>query len=134
MFSRHRNTGRMNDIGLDAAAPQPSREPEPVATSFKGYDQTADFAAGLRCLIAPAVQLSNQARFIRLQLLQRCTSYAWNHPGDESGLQTHFDHSYQRAILIEGGEGSAEVINVRHGALHRLLGSVDGASSSPPAP
>jgi hypothetical protein len=44
------------------------------------------------------------------------------------------DNGDQGAILIKGGEGTAQVIYMRHGALHRLFGSVDDASPSPHAP
>src|ERR1700761_4190795 len=30
VFARHRDAGRMDDIGLNIARPQPAREPEPV--------------------------------------------------------------------------------------------------------
>jgi hypothetical protein len=71
MLPRHRNAGRVNDVGLDTTGPQPTRQPEPVTTSLKGHNQTLDVAAGFRRLITPAVQLPKNVSFIRLQLLQR---------------------------------------------------------------
>ena len=34
VLARHRDAGRMNDVGLDAVSDQPSRQPEPVAAGL----------------------------------------------------------------------------------------------------
>src|SRR6201982_775324 len=47
MFARHRDTGRVDHIGLDPAAPQPARKPEAVAASLEWDDNPVDCAAGL---------------------------------------------------------------------------------------
>src|SRR5438132_1239938 len=43
--------------------------------------------------------------------------YAWNNAGHEPARLTHLDYRDQRAVRIEGGEGSAQVVQLLHGAL-----------------
>jgi len=42
--------------------------------------------------------------------------------------QTHFNNSNQRAILFESDEGSAEIVRLWHGALHRLVTGAEHAT------
>ena len=84
---------------------------------------------------APALQQSKQRLFVRLQLLQRLALDPRDDPGDQPARLAHLDDRNERAILIKGGEGFAQVVRLRHGALHRsVLSSDDAAISSPPAP
>src|SRR4029079_10964742 len=47
--------------------------------------------------------------------------------------QAHFDDRYQRDIRFEDGEGSAQVVQLLHGALHRFTSAtMDKISSAPP--
>src|SRR5208282_832714 len=58
-----------------------------------------------------------------------------NDSTNQPTFHTEFNRRNQSLMLIQGHEGLAEVIfRLRHGALHRLLGSDDDAISSPPAP
>src|SRR5246127_3862976 len=54
VLARHRNAGRMDDVNLDIACPQPAREPKAVAPSFIGDDDTLD--------VAPRLGGANDAR------------------------------------------------------------------------
>src|ERR1700756_1730036 len=47
LFARHRDAGGMDDVGLNIARPQPAREPEPIAASLIGDDDTPDIAPSL---------------------------------------------------------------------------------------
>src|ERR1700758_3813094 len=60
VFARHRNAGGMDDVGLNIARPQPAREPEPVAASLKGDDDTLDVAPRLTGFAAPTMQKVKQ--------------------------------------------------------------------------
>src|SRR6202022_1639513 len=56
VFARHRDAGRMDDVNLDIARPQPAREPKAVAASLKGDDDTLDVAPSLAGFVAPTMQ------------------------------------------------------------------------------
>ena len=43
-------SGRMDDVSLDIARSQPAREPEPLAASLIGDDDTLDVAPQMRCV------------------------------------------------------------------------------------
>jgi hypothetical protein len=53
VFARHRDAGRMDDVNLDIARPQPARQPEPVAARLIGDDDTLDVAPSLAGFAAP---------------------------------------------------------------------------------
>src|ERR1700758_2698182 len=63
VVARHRNAGGMDDVGLNIARPQPAREPEPVAASLIGGDDTPDIAPSLASFAAPTMQ-ELQQRFL----------------------------------------------------------------------
>ena len=53
--------------------------------------------------------------------------------GNKLARLAHLDNGDQRAVRIEGGEGSAQVVQLLHGALHRFRsGPMDALSSPPP--
>ena len=56
MLARYGDARRMDDVRLDAARPQPARQPEAVAAGLEGDGNPRDRAAGLDRLIAPAMQ------------------------------------------------------------------------------
>jgi hypothetical protein len=43
-------------------------------------------------------------------------------------------YGYQRAVRIEGARGSAQIVQLLHGALHRFTSATMDAISSPPGP
>src|SRR4029077_18074881 len=66
------------------------------------------------CLIAPAMQQAKQPFGIRLQLLARLTLNAGKHTGDQPTRLAHLDHGNDRAILVQGNEGPAQVVRLGH--------------------
>jgi hypothetical protein len=46
----------MDDVGLDPAGLQPTREPEPVASRLKGECDALDRASGFIGFLPPALQ------------------------------------------------------------------------------
>src|SRR3954451_2073327 len=70
--------------------------------------------------VAPTLHKLQQLVLIGRKLLQRLALDAWDQPPDEPIRLAHFDDGDQRAILIEGGKGSAQIVRLRHGALHRI--------------
>ena len=90
--------------------------------------------AGLDGFVTPAVQQLEQRFLVWHELLQRLATKSWNDPADQPTGQTEFNCRDQSRMLIEGDEGSAEVIlGSRHATLHRLQRRWCHLTS-PPAP
>ena len=50
----------------------------------------------------------------RLQLLARLTLNPGKHAGNEPARVAHLDNGYDRAILVQGDEGPAQVVRLGH--------------------
>src|SRR3954464_10133817 len=120
VLARDSDARGMDDIGLDAAPPQPARQPKAVASGLIGDDDALDLPTRLCRFVAPTLHKLQQLVLIGRKLLQRLALDAWDQPRDEPIRLAHFDDGDQRAILIEGGKGSAQIVRLRHGALHRI--------------
>ena len=122
VLARDGDARRVDDVGLDAARPQPAGEPEAVAPGLEGDREAGDRAPGPGRLVPPALQQRGAAP------PRPASSFfsGWRPipgtmPGDEPARPAQLDHGDERAVLLEGGEGPAQVIALRHGALHRLF-------------
>jgi hypothetical protein len=113
---------------------QPPRQPEAVAAGFEGKRNPRDLFTGPDCLIAPAMQQAKQPFGTRLQLLERLTLKAGNHTANQPTRLAHLDDGNDRAILVQGDEGPAQVVRLGHQGTPSVRYSDDGAISSPPAP
>src|ERR1700751_947108 len=107
MFPRNCHPRGMYHWPLDATRSKPTPQPEAVAAGFEGQRNPRDRAAGPDRLIAPAMQHGKQPFGARLQLLVRLTLYAGEHAGNEPARLAQLDDGYDRAILVQGDEGSA---------------------------
>src|SRR5205823_2496891 len=128
MLTRYRDTRGMDHVSLDAARLKQARQPEAVAAGFEGKRNPRDRAAGPDRLILPAMQQGKQPFWARIELLARLTLNAGKHAGNEPARLAHLDDGYDRAILVQGDEGSAQSLPRRRpgsfgwgiAALHRL--------------
>src|SRR5271154_5069946 len=111
---RSRDNRGMDHVSLDAARLKPARQPEAVAAGFEGNRNPRDRAAGPDRLILPAMQQGQQPFWVRLELLARLTLNPGKHAGDEPARLAHLDDGYDRAILVQGDEGPAQVVRLRH--------------------
>src|SRR5580692_97558 len=134
MFARYGDTRGMDHMRLHPTRPQPARQPEAVPTSFEGQCNPRDLAAGLDRLVAPAMQQAKQPFCTRLQLLAWLALNAGNHTGNQPTRLAHLDDGNDRAILVQGDEGPAQVVRLGHQGTPSVGYSDDGAISSPPAP
>src|ERR1700757_553483 len=134
MFLRYRDTRGMDHVRLDATPTQPARQQKAVATGFEGQCNSRNLFTGPDCLIAPAMQQPKQSFGTRLQLLARLTLNAGEHPSYQPTRLAHLDDGNDRAILVQGGEGPAQVVRLGHRGTPSVTYSDDGAISSPPAP
>ena len=122
----------MDHVSLYSTRRKPARQPKAVAAGFEGKRNPGDRAAGPDRLILPAMQQAKQPFWVRLQLLARLTLNARKHAANEPARLAQLDDGNDRAILVQGDEGSAQVVRLGH----RGTPSLDAATklpSSPPA-
>src|SRR5271169_1827445 len=120
MLARHRNTRGVNDVGLDAARLEPACQPEAVTASLEGDYNAFDPASCFLRFLSPSMQQLQQCALIYRELFQRLALDARHDTGNEPARQAHLNDRDQRAVRFEGGEGSAKVVQLLHGALHRF--------------
>jgi hypothetical protein len=70
----------------------------------------------------------------RLQLLARLTLNPGKHAANQPARLAQLDDGDDRAILVQGDEGPAQVVRLGHRGTPSVRCSDDGAISSPPAP
>src|SRR5205823_3306003 len=114
MLPRYRDTRGMDHVRLDATCRKPARQPKAVATGFEGQGNPRDIAAGPDRLVAPAMQQGQQPFWARLQLLARLTLNAGKHTANQPARLAHLDDGNDRAILVQGDEGPAQVVRLGH--------------------
>src|SRR5262249_61197133 len=90
--------------------------------------------AGPARRIPPAMQQSKQPFWARLQLLAWLTLNAGKHAGNQPARLAQLDHSNDRAILVQGGEGSAQVVWLGHRGTPSIKCSDEVAISSAARP
>src|SRR5438552_16677187 len=134
MLPRHRDTRGMDHVSLDPTRRKPARQPEAVAAGFEANRNPRDIPAGPDRFILPAMQHGKQPFWARLQLLARLTLNPGKHAGNEPARLAHLDDGYDRAILVQGDEGSAQVVRLGHRGTPSVTCSDEVAISSPPAP
>src|ERR1700740_2448905 len=134
MLPRYRDTRGMDHVRLDTARGKPARQPEAVAAGFEGKRNPRNRAAGPNRLIPPAMQHGKQPFGARLQLLVRLTLNTRNDAANEPARLAQFDDGNDRAILVQGDEGPAQVVRLGHRGTPSVTRSDEVATSSPPAP
>src|SRR6516225_6185839 len=114
MLPRDRDTRWMDHVSPDATRLKPARQPEAVAAGLEGKRNPRDRAAGPDRLILPAMQQAKQPFWARLQLLARLTLNAGNHAANQPARLAQLDDGNDRAILVQGDEGFAQVVRLGH--------------------
>src|SRR5215467_814808 len=114
MFARHGHTRGMDHVRLDPSRLQPARQPEAVAAGFESQRNPRNIATGPNCLIPPAMQHRKQPFWARLQLLARLTLNTRNYAADQPARLAQLDDGNDRAILVQGDEGPAQVVRLGH--------------------
>src|SRR6516165_1512199 len=119
----------MDHVRFHPARLKPTRQPEAVAAGFEGKCDPRDLAAGLDRLIAPTMQQAKQPFCTRLQLLARLALNAGKHTGNQPTRLAHLDNGNDRAVLVQGDEGPAQVVRLGHQGTPSVSYSDDGAIS-----
>jgi hypothetical protein len=95
--------------------------PEAVAAGFEGQRNPRDLAAGLDRFIPPAMRHGKQPFWARFQLLARLTLNTRNYAANQPARLAQLDDGSDRAILVHGDEGPAQVVRLAiAAALSRL--------------
>src|SRR5258705_4737513 len=127
MLPRYRDTRGMDHVRLYATCLEPTRQPKAVAAGFEGKRNPRDRAAGPDRLIPPAMQYGKQPFWAWLQLLARLTLNTRNDAANQPARLAQLDDGNDRAILVEGDEGPAQVVRLGH----RGTPSVNAATKLP---
>src|SRR5437588_12414098 len=114
MFPRNGHTRGMDHVRLYPARLEPTRQPKAVAAGLEGNRNPRDSVAGPDRLIAPAMQERKQPFWAWLQLLARLTLNARKHTANEPARLAQLDDGNDRAILVQGDEGPAQVVRLGH--------------------
>src|SRR5262249_44444679 len=101
-------------VRFDPARIQPTRQPEAIATGFEGQCNPRDLFTGPDRFIAPAMQQAKKPFRTRFQFLLRLTLNAGKHPGNQPARLAQLDDGNDCAILVQGDEGPAQVIQLGH--------------------
>src|SRR5947209_7565287 len=117
----------MDHVRFHPTCLEPACQPEAVAAGFEGNRNPRDRAAGPDRLILPAMQQGKQPFWAWFELLARLTLNPGKHAGNEPGRLAQLDDRNDRAILVQGDEGSAQSLPRRRpgsfgwgiAALHR---------------
>jgi hypothetical protein len=118
-------------MAFDAAPPQPARQPEAIVAGLIGHANPRDRVTCSGGFIAPSGRNPSSASGSGDSFLISSRSIPGTIP-DQPTRSAQFDCRNQRAMLIEGAKGPAEVIKPRHEALHwRGVTHTDGAIPSP---
>ena len=115
MLARDRDAAGMNYMGVDPACPQPTRQPEPVATSLERDRHAVDHGSSLYGFFPPSLQEAQQPCFVRCHFLQRLALETGDHPGDQPAREAELDHRDQCGGLIVWGKASGKIAGLRHG-------------------
>src|SRR5205823_13934681 len=112
--ARHRVTRGMEHGRRCSTRRKPARRPQPGPDGFEGNCNPGDRAARPDRLIPPPMQQGKQPFWAWLQLLARLTLNPGKHTADKPARLAHLDDGYDRAILVQGDEGSAQVVRLGH--------------------
>src|SRR6202022_3765742 len=127
MFPRNCHTRGMDHVRLYPPRLKPARQPEAVAAGFEGNRNPRDSAAGPDRFIPPAMQHGKQPFWAWLQLLARLTLNARKYAANQPARLAQLDDGNDRAILVQGDEGPAQVVRLGH----RGTPSLDAATKLP---
>src|SRR5437764_5420234 len=104
----------MDHVRFDAARIQPTRQPEAIAAGFEGQCNPRDLFTGPDRFIAPTMQQAKKPFRARFQLLLRLALNAGEHTGDQPARLAQLDDGNDCAIVVQGDEGPAQVVQLGH--------------------
>jgi hypothetical protein len=100
VLARHGDARRMDDVGFEAACPQPPSQPEAVTAGLEREGDPSDRPASLHRLVPPPLDQLQQCLLVRIELLQRVALDAGHNPSNEPAGLAHVDHGNESAFLM----------------------------------
>jgi hypothetical protein len=96
----------------------------------------ASNARAIRVIGRPTLTASSRHRWIScssasssgIELLQRVALDSRNNSSNEPTRLAHINNHNERALLAERKAGLAQIVRLRHGALHRLIAAPTGSA------
>src|SRR5260221_11374501 len=101
MVALHRDAGRVDDVSLDAARAEPSRQPKAITASLVRHRDARDRAAGLYCFVLPPMESSQQHLRSRIQLSQRAPIDPGNPTISQPTRHAHYDDGDRGRTFLE---------------------------------
>src|SRR4029077_18791081 len=83
VFTRYRYARCVDNVGLDAACPQPARQPETIPAGLEGNCNAFDLASCFLRFLTPAIEKLQQCALVDRELLQRLALDARHDAGNE---------------------------------------------------
>ena len=102
MLARHSYARRMDDVGFDAAHPQPPSQPEAVTAGLEREGDPCDRPACLYRLVPPPLDQLQQGLLVRIELLQRVAFDSRNNPSNEPARLAHINNHNKRVSWQKG--------------------------------
>jgi hypothetical protein len=128
MFPRYGDTRGMDHVRLYPRANQKPSRPASKASAIRATSLPALTASSRQRCSRPAAVLGSAPASCAADA--QCREHTANQPA----RLAEFDSSNDCAILIQGDEGPAQVIQLGHNGTPSVFASDDGAVSSPPPP
>src|SRR6516164_1439824 len=114
VFTRYRYTRCVDNVGLDAARPEPARQPETIPAGLEGNCNAFDLASCFLRFLTPAIEKLQQCALVDRELLRRLALDARHDAGDQRARQAHFDHRNQCAVLFQDDTRLAQFVQRLH--------------------
>src|SRR5215475_12893157 len=132
VFTRYRHARCVDDMGPDAACPEPTPQPETIPAGLEGNCNAFDLASCFLRFLTPAIEKLQQCALVDRELLQRLALHARHDAGNQPARQTHFDHRDQCVVLFQNDTGLVQVDRRLHWGLHRFTSATMDIISPPP--
>ena len=112
MFARHCDARGVNDVSLNTACPQPTRQPEAITSGLISDNDALDLAPGLTGFIAPTMQELQQRRLVGIEPLERLALDARDNRCNEPLRLAHLEQSRLGKLAMTSEKGPHAMVRL----------------------
>jgi hypothetical protein len=112
MFARHRDARGVNDVSLNTACPQPTRQPEAITSGLISDNDALDLAPGLTGFIAPTMQELQQRRLVGIEPLEGLALDARDNRCNEPLRLAHLEQSRLGKLAMTSEKGPHAMVRL----------------------
>ena len=112
MFARHCDARGVNDVSLNTACPQPTRQPEAITSGPISDNDALDLAPGLTGFIAPSMQELQQRRLVGIEPLEGLTLDARDNRCNEPLRLAHLEQSRLGKLAMTSEKGPHAMVRL----------------------